>query len=153
MIASQKFGLPFIASALGLAGLLPQGLVVAALLFGGLEVRFSALSIGYAYAALIVSFLGGAWWGLAAKGGSRTPLWAWTAAVLPSLLALATAWPWATGGNWPWPSLLVLGAFLGLSPLVDLRLKAAGLTPAGWMALRIPLSLGLGVLTILAGLV
>ena len=90
---------------------------------------------------------------LAALGGSGTPRWTWIAAVVPSLLALATAWPWATGGNWPWPSLLVLGAFLGLSPLVDLRLKAAGLTPAGWMALRIPLSLGLGFLTILAGLV
>ena len=91
MIASQKFGLPVIAGALGLAGLLPQGLVVAALVFGGPEVRFTALSLGYAYAALIVSFLGGAWWGLAAIGGSRTPRWAWIAAVLPSLLALATA--------------------------------------------------------------
>ena len=153
MIAFQKFELPVVASALGLAGLLPQGLVVAALLFGGPEVRFAALSVGYAYAALIVSFLGGAWWGLAAMGGSRTPRWVWIAAVLPSLLALATAWPWATGGNWPSSSLLVLGGLLGLSPLVDLGLKAAGLTPAGWMVLRIPLSLGLGVLTILAGLV
>lgn len=153
MTASQKFALPFIAGALGLAGLLPQGLVVAAVLFGGPEMRFTALSLGYAYAALIVSFLGGVWWGLAAMGGSRTPRWTWIAAVVPSLLALATAWPWATGGNWPSPSLLVLGLLLGLSPLVDLRLKAAGLTPAGWMVLRVPLSLGLGFLTILVGLV
>ena len=153
MTASQKFALPVIASALGLAGLVPLGLVVAALLFGGPEVRFAALSLGYAYAALIFSFLGGVWWGLATMGGSRTPRWTWVAAVVPSLLALATAWPWATGGNWPSPSLLVLGLLLGLSPLVDLRLKAAGLTPAGWMVLRMPLSLGLGFLTILAGLV
>ena len=79
------------------------------LLGGGPDVRFTALSVGYGYAALIFSFLGGVWWGLAAMGGARTPGWVWVAAVVPSLLALATAWPWATGGTWPGPSLIVLG--------------------------------------------
>lgn len=152
MTEPQKFALPGIASALGLAGLLPQVLVVAALLFSGPAVSFKALSIGYAYAALIVSFLGGAWWGLAAMGGSRTHRWVWFAAVAPSLFALATAWLWAAGGSWPGLSLVALGAVLALSLLVDLRLKAAGLTPSGWLALRMPLSLGLGFLTITAGL-
>lgn len=145
--------LPTIARALGLAGLLPQGAVVAVLVFGGADVRFTALSVGYAYAALIFSFLGGLWWGLAAMGGARTPGWAWVAAVTPSLLALATAWPWATGGTWPGPSLVVLGVAIAASLIVDLRLKAAGITPDGWLALRAPLSLGLGVLTVAAGVI
>ena len=144
--------LPILARTLGLAGLLPQGAVVTALVFGDTDVRFTALSVGYAYAALIFSFLGGLWWGLAAMGGERTPGWAWGAAVAPSLLALATAWPWATGGTWPGPSLVVLGVAIAASLLVDLRLKALGITPGGWLALRAPLSLGLGGLTVAAGL-
>jgi hypothetical protein len=143
--------LPFAARALGLAGLIPQVLVVAALVTGGADVWFAALSLGYAYAALIFSFLGGLWWGLAAMGGTRTPTWAWVAAVVPSLLALASAWPWATGGTWPGPSLIFLGLAIAASLLVDLRLRAAGVTPGGWMALRVPLSLGLGGLTAAAG--
>lgn len=145
--------LPFAARALGLAGLIPQVLVVAALVMGGADVWFTALSVGYAYAALIFSFLGGLWWGLAAMGGARAPTWAWVAAVVPSLLALASAWPWATGGEWPGPSLIFLGLAIVASLLVDLRLKAAGVTPGGWLALRVPLSIGLGSLTIAAGLI
>lgn len=144
--------LPLAARALGLAGLIPQVLVVAALVTGGADVWFAALSLGFAYAALIFSFLGGLWWGLAAMGGTRTPTWAWVAAVLPSLLALASAWPWATGGPWPGPSLILLGLAIAASLLVDLRLRAAGLTPGGWLALRVPLSLGLGGLTVAVGL-
>ena len=143
--------LPTFAKVLGLAGLLPQLAVVAALAVGGLDVRFTALSVGYAYAALIYSFLGGLWWGLAAMGGQRTPSWVWVSAVLPSLVALATAWPWATGGTWPGPSLVVLGIAIAGSLLVDLRLKKAGITPGGWLQLRVPLSLGLGLLTVAAG--
>ena len=148
----EQSTLPFAARALGLAGLLPQVLVVAALVMGGADAWFAALSLGYAYAALIFSFLGGLWWGLAAKAGTRAPAWAWVAAVVPSLLALASAWPWATGGTWPGPSLIFLGLAIGASLIVDLRLKAAGVTPGGWLALRVPLSLGLGSLTLAAGL-
>jgi hypothetical protein len=115
--------LPFAARALGLAGLIPQGLVVAALVTGGAEM-----------------------------GGTRTPSWAWVAAVVPSLLALASAWPWATGGTWPGPSLIFLGLAIAASLLVDLRLRAAGLAPGGWLALRVPLSLGLGGLTVAVGI-
>ncbi len=145
--------LPPLARMLGFAGLLPQLAVVALLLGGDVGMRFTALSLGYGYAALIFSFLGGVWWGLAAMGGARTPAWVWVAAVVPSLLALATAWPWATGGTWPGPSLIVLGVAIMASLLVDLRLKAIGLTPGGWILLRAPLSIGLGLLTVVAGLV
>lgn len=150
---TDRPGLPPLARALGFAGLLPQLAVVALLLGGGPDVRFTALSVGYGYAALIFSFLGGVWWGLAAMGGDRTPGWVWVASVMPSLLALATAWPWATGGTWPGPSLIVLGLGLMGSVLVDLRLEGLGLTPGGWIALRAPLSVGLGLLTLVAGLV
>ena len=34
---------------------------------------------------------------------------------------------------------------------VDRRFVATGEAPVGWMALRVPLSLGLGLLTIAAG--
>ncbi len=149
--------LPALARVLGFAGLLPQAAALAILILGGPDVRFAALSLAYAYAALIFSFLGGVWWGLAvmAPGGARdeAPRWVWIAAVAPSLLALATAWPWVVGQTWPGPSLIALGLLITGSLTVDLRLKAAGLTPPGWLALRAPLSLGLGLLTLAAGLI
>ncbi len=48
------------------------------------------------------------------------------------------------GGSDPAVSLIVLGVFIAASALIDLKLKAAGLTPKGWLALRAPLSIGLG---------
>ncbi len=147
---SVSGGIPRIARWLGLSGLLPQIAVVATLLGGDPGVRFSALALGYAYAALILSFLGGLWWGLAARAPDRAPDWLWIASVAPSLIALATAWPWMVGLAWPGPSLVVLGVSLIAALLVDRRLVALGLAPPGWMALRVPLSLGLGALTLVA---
>lgn len=141
------------ARAFGYAGLLPQGLVVAALLAGGPDIRFTALSLGYAYAALIFSFLGGLWWGLASAATVPCPRWVWGVAVAPSLISLLSAWPWATGMSWPGPSTILLGIALAASIVVDLKLKQAGLTPPGWLSLRIPLSLGLGLMTLVAGLI
>lgn len=137
---------------LGLAGLLPQLLVVAGLLSGDPGVRFSALAFGYAYAALILSFLGGLWWGLAAAA-KAPPAWIWYAAIAPSLIALASAWPWAVGLTWPGPSLVVIGVALIAALAVDRRLVALGIAPHWWMALRVPLSLGLGGLTLVATIV
>lgn len=145
--ASEPPSLPRI---LGYAGLLPQAIAVGVMGFGPAEWHFSALSLAYAYPALILSFLGGMWWGLAAAKSSQQPAWMWLAAVTPSLVALATAAPWATGATWPGPSLVVLGISLLVSLWVDKRLSADGLAPLWWMSLRIPLSLGLGVLTLMA---
>ncbi|MEG3169098.1 DUF3429 domain-containing protein [Sphingomonas sp. LB3N6] len=142
-------GIPPIARLLGLSGLLPQLGAVALLLSGDPQSRYSALAITYAYAAIILSFLGGLWWGLAARTDSP-PRWLWFAGVAPSLIALVTAWPWMVGLRWPGPSLVVLGISLIGALLVDRALVRAGLAPPGWMALRVPLSLGLGVLTMLA---
>ena len=139
---------PVLARLRGYAGLLPQAAVVAVLASGSSWWHFAALALGYAYAALILSFLGGLWWGLAASQSSRCPAWTWLAAVVPSLVSLATALPWAIGAAWPGPSLIVLGLALLFSLLVDRRLAADGLAPGWWMTLRIPLSAGLGLLTL-----
>ncbi len=135
---------------LGYAGLLPQLAAVVVLSAHDPATRFTALAMAYAYAALILSFLGGIWWGLAAKAHAATPVpgWIWFAAVAPSLIALASAWPWATGDPWPGPSLVVLGIALIGSLAVDYKLRAAGLCPPWWLRLRAPLSIGLGALTL-----
>lgn len=152
MTPNVPSSLPVVARLLGYAGLLPQFFVLMSLVLGGPDIRFAALSLGFAYAALIFSFLGGVWWGLAAAASRTPPRWTWVVAVLPSLLALGSAWPWATGEAWPGPSLVVLGLLIMSSALVDLKFKSMGLTPSGWMSLRLPLSLGLGAMTLGAGL-
>ena len=144
---------PTVARLLGYAGLLPQISVLAVLMFGNLETRFSALALGYAYAALILSFLGGMWWGLAAQARKTVPGWIWFAAVAPSLVALVSALPWAIGEPWPGPSLGMLGIALLAGLAVDFRMSALGLCPRWWLGLRIPLSLGLGILTLAIGYV
>jgi hypothetical protein len=144
--------LPPIMRALGYAGLLPQLFAVAALLTGGLAWRFTALALAFAYAALILSFLGGLWWGLAAREPQRAPPWVWVAGVTPSLVALATTVPWMVGGEWPGPSLLVLGVAILGTLAIDRALDRRGLCPPGWVRLRTYLSLGLGALTVAAGL-
>lgn len=138
---------PTIARLLGFAGLLPHIAVVLVLLERNNELRFFALAMGYAYAALILSFLGGIWWGFAARA-ERAPLWLWVTAVLPSLIALASFLPWATGEPWPGPSLIVIGVALIGSLGVDWQLHRIGLAPEWWLRLRLPLSLGLGTLSI-----
>lgn len=130
---------------LGLAGLLPQLASLLALWIGPAEWRAPALFIGWAYAALILSFLGGMWWGIAAsrmREGERVPGWLWLAAVAPSLIALASGLPFALGAPRPKLSLAVLGGALIASLLIDRRIAPSG--PSWWMRLRVPLSCGLG---------
>jgi hypothetical protein len=142
---------PAPARLLGFAGLSPQIAVVAVQLTRDPHWLFSAEAIGFAYAALIFSFLGGLWWGLAAMRPDA-PGWVYGAAVMPSLIALVSAWPWASGAPWPGPSLILLGLAIAASPLVDRRLVAIGVAPDWWLRLRVPLSIGLGGLSLLVGL-
>ncbi|QYJ07012.1 DUF3429 domain-containing protein [Qipengyuania flava] len=134
---------------LGLSGLLPQMACLAVLLAGPAEWREAAQAIAFGYAALILSFLGGTWWGIAAAAPAaqrrQTLGWVWIAAVTPSLVALACFLPWALGWTWPEPSLVMLGGALLVSLGADAKLGA--LAPRWWMGLRVPLSLGLGLLT------
>lgn len=143
---------PPMARLLGWAGLLPQALALLLVLSGNDRFSFAAQALAFAYAALIFSFLGGLWWGLAARAYAA-PAWTWVVAVLPSLIALAAFLPWALAWPWPGPSLVLLGTGLLLSLLVDRQLMRAGLAPSWWLSLRIPLSLGLGGLTLAIGLI
>ena len=133
---------------LGYAGLLPQILCVA-LAGGGHEYAFTALAGGFAYGAAIFSFLGGVWWGQAIASG-RAGAGAYMVAVMPSLLAVALFLPWSFGWEWPGPALFYLGTLIALSPLVD---RALGFAKPDFIRLRIHLSVGLGVLTIILGFV
>lgn len=132
---------------LGYAGLLPQMLSVGLLLMGH-EWRYAALAGGFAYAAAIFSFLGGVWWGQAVQSG-RASTGAYLLSVMPSLLAVALFLPWTFGWEWPGPALLYLGALILGSPLVD---RALGFAAPDFLRLRWHLSLGLGGLTIILGL-
>lgn len=134
---------------LGYAGLLPQ-IAAVVLLAGGSPIvgRLGAM-LAFGYGALILSFLGGIWWGFAVKRESRqTQLL--VAAVLPSLVALALGIGATVRGDMG-RSLVGLGLAILLTLMVDRRLVESGEAPVGWMALRVPLSVGLGVLTIVAG--
>lgn len=128
---------------LGFAGLLPQG---AAALLAGLGYFFGGV-VAVGYGALILSFLGGMWWGLAMypRVGQGVLV---TLAVVPSLVAGAlVAFAFVH-----LPSALVaLGSALLLTLPVDRWLTTRGFAPSNWMSLRIPLSVGLGALTIIAG--
>jgi len=133
---------------LGLAGLLPQVAVVAFVAFG-IEVELAQV-FALAYGSLILSFVGGIWWGLAMHRPRRQGRLG-SIAVMPSVLAALLALESMTGIlsiRW---TLVVLGSALICTLLIDRYIVRLGEAPSGWMALRVPLSIGLGTLTILAG--
>ena len=109
---------PIVATLLGAAGLLP----------------------------LILSFLGGIWWGVAATRATPEQMpKLMGVAVVPSLIAwLVVAMAW----NFPATASTTLGVTITLTPLVDRWLAQRGLVPAWWMKFRLPLSLALGALVL-----
>ncbi len=139
---------------LGFGGLLPQLASVAVLAAGPPEWRGTAQAIALLYAALIFAFLGGTWWGIAAAAPAaerrRALGWLWIAAVTPGLVALALLVPPMLGEAPREPSLMMLGAAILLSPVVDAKLGP--LAPRWWFGLRIRLSLALGAATLAAAL-
>lgn len=146
------------AYALGLAGLLPQIAAVVLILIGRrdpTDLAWIPVLMGYGlallYGGLILSFLGGIWWNIATRR-SEGQAGLLVLAVLPALIAFAcvaaaaAAFP---GAPLPWSG-VALGSAILLTLLVDRRLVVTGEAPANWMRLRVPLSLGLGLLTIAA---
>ncbi|KQM90992.1 hypothetical protein ASE70_15865 [Sphingomonas sp. Leaf22] len=140
---------PLAALLLGYAGLLPPIVAVAVRLIdpakGGMM-----LALALFYSALILSFLGGMWWGAVSARVSGAALTLWLGiAVVPTLVALvAGAVLFASVLS---ASAIVAAGLLG-SLLVDMTLVRAGHVPAWWMKLRVPLSVGLAVMTLLTGL-
>ncbi len=132
---------------LGLAGLVPQAICLAAVANGGPE-RWIALAAGCFYAAIILSFLGGMWWMAGLLSGLRAG-WVYGLAVLPSLIGFAALLPWTVGWSWPGPSLVVLALALLASPLVDRTLARHMAVPPGWLRLRMVMAGGLGLMTLL----
>ena len=141
------------AYALGFAGLLPQIVAVGA--FALLDPAHGPslpAVVAAVYPLAILSFLGGMWWGLAMRGDAAQPAGV-LLAVLPSLAAVALAFAFfvaADAGLTGW-CFVATGSAILLTLLVDRWLERQTLTPDGWMRLRVPLSVGLGGLTILAG--
>ncbi|WP_312490668.1 DUF3429 family protein [Sphingomonas sp.] len=134
---------------LGPAGIVPQAICVAIAVFLP-EYRFVAEMAGGLYAALILSFLGGLWWIEALICGDRrtTP---YVVAVLPSLIAWA-AWLAPLAGLTSMAgSLLVLGLVILISPIADRSIGRLASDMPGWWRLRWGLSIGLGGLTLLLG--
>jgi Protein of unknown function (DUF3429) len=132
---------------LGLAGLLPQ-VAACAVAFTYSDLAMYALVSGFAYSALIFSFIGGVWWGQALAYPARHA-WIFVAAVCPSLISWFAAllmflnlsyWPYAVGA---------VATGLLFSPLIDLQISKVLAQPQGWMRLRWTLSIGLGCLTLI----
>ena len=127
-------GVPAAARLLGLAGLIPFAGLSLAVMLGWHPLAGPAL-IGYG--AVILSFMGGCRWGLAAAGMGQGPallplgvsvfpaLFAWVIGLLPAAVAL--------------PALAA--GFLALL-WADLILTRQNGAPVWWPALRWPLSLG-----------
>ena len=143
---------PAAALALGLAGLLPLAGVLAAELLvrrsgGSFAAAFIVAMPGLGYAALILSFLGGMWWSAACNRLTGAALWRWLGvAVVPSLWAGASFL--APPPRW---TALALAGGLILTLLVDRAAVRAGLVPAWWLRLRVPLSLGLALEAVAVG--
>ncbi len=130
--------LPRAARLLGLSGLIPT-LAMLAVMVALPEWRGAAAAAALGYGAIIASFVGGAWWGLAARAEVVAPRLL-VLSVLPSLSAWpAVLMPPATG------LLLLAVIFAALLP-TDRRLVADGVAPGWWMALRRPLSWGMAAL-------
>ena len=130
---------------LGLAGLLPQAMCCAVALSSQNYSTYVFVS-GFAYAALIFSFIGGVWWGQALATPTRYP-WIFVAAVCPSLIAWAAAVLLFSDLKWWSFATSAIAISLIVSPLVDLQISKVMPQPKGWMGLRWTLSIGLGCLT------
>ena len=141
--------LPRVAFLLGLSGLLPQ-ILAAAICLHPPHVAFGQFA-AFLYAALIFSFLGGLWWGIAATN-QAAPRWLYAVAVMPTLIAYGAGLLWIVRGGSAGTSLNVVGIGLLVSPLIDWQLDRRGLVPGRWLTMRMMLSLGLGALTVLAAI-
>ena len=137
--------IPIPALVVGAAGLLPFAYAVALVLAraGTLPTlgllpsdRAAGLLILEGFGAAILAFMGGCLWGFA-TGPGRTPTYVLlvAAAIPPVLAALAVRPSPALSCLW-----LAFG-FVGVQ-VIDLAFHRAGVAPAWWLSLRLPLTAG-----------
>ena len=139
---------PIAPKLLGGAGLLPPALAIIVRLAAGADAPLSgsAIKLAILYAMLILSFLGGIWWGAAAaKAPEEKRAAVFALAVTPSLAALLL---FALTGPLPLVATILLAVLIAASPLADAWLCAMELFPAWWMKLRVTLSLLLAALVL-----
>lgn len=142
---------------LGLSGLLPQAaaLVVIVVLKGhfSYEIAATARFGATIYAGGILSFLGGIWWGFAMRRDDGQGALVGVS-VVPSLVAIGCiGWAALTLPDGATAPMVILGIAILLTLVVDRRLVTTGDAPANWLWLRVPLSIGLGAMTIAGALV
>lgn len=133
--------MPRSARLLGFSGILPAfAAVLVAIFHDARDIQLFATAIALLYGGLILSFIGGAWWGLAAKQADQSHVQrALVISVIPSLYAwgaVACGWIIADYAL----SALLLSAGFAVSLYVDKWLIKQGTAPAWWMTLRNPLS-------------
>jgi hypothetical protein len=134
---------------LGAAGVIPFAALALLMMIGGagLLAPEQAGRVLRLYAALILSFMGGAQWGLASASAGGPSTRALAVSVLPALFA------WATFLVPSRPGLLALAAaFLALM-LYDLWTVARGEAPSWYGRLRIGLTLAVVASLAAAGLI
>jgi hypothetical protein len=131
---------------LGYSGLLPAFAALGVALAGPPDWRELAFRAGALYAGLILSFLGGAWWGLSTRADAEKAWGLYILSVLPSLASLALLMLLTP------ERLVVLGGLIALTLPVDRLLVKSGLAPQNWMQLRVPLTTGLSLATVGLGL-
>lgn len=128
---------PAAARWLGLAGLVPFFGLAGLAWLPETAVAGWATEALIGYGAVILSFMGGCRWGLAAAGMAEGPSFRLLgASVVPALYA------WGAAALPPALALLTLGVGLLALLAADLSLTRAGGAPPWWPALRWPLSLG-----------
>lgn len=137
-----------LAIALGVAGLLPQAAALGSAVLGVGWLNPAQLAL--VYGALILSFLGGSWWGIAltrADGRRRAILL--LLGIGASLLGFCVQG--LAGPGLMRPLLVVLGGAIMASWGVDRVLVREGMIGRWWGWLRLVLSLGLGGMTVAVG--
>jgi hypothetical protein len=140
-MSDQTVKAPISAWVLGLAGLGPAMLFTAVALFADTPLWPHAWRFMLCYGAVILSFIGGAWWGLAsAPGASGGRASLYVLAIAPALVAAVSL----IIGDWRGLSAVSAAFFAALA--VDTHLVASGVAPKWWTRLRLPLSAMMGLL-------
>ena len=81
--------LPSLAQWLGYAGLAPQILLAVIAIASPARFGLGAQTAALVYFGTILSFIGGAWWGLASRPETNVHRVIWLVAVVPSLVVVA----------------------------------------------------------------